>query len=487
MFFRTSKLKLAVFTWDKLGGAKLGVDCRVNNPTSEKKHVKKPQNKPRNWINGQRPELENGIKIGTWNRKNGKHENGVGFVVSDDTLPQVKEFTAVNDRICYIRLSGHIFDSIIVNAYAPTEEKEENIKNEFYDELGHILDTTPNSCIKILIGDFNAKIGKEDIYRPTIGPNSLHDVSNDNGTRLINLCITNGFTLSSTYFPRKDIYKQTWMAPNRITKNQIDHVLIQNKHKGCIKSVRSYRGADADSDHYLVITKLKIRLSERWKKVKYVKSVKYDIEKLSAKKVLEEYVYKTQQELQKSNSNADKDGERIWDRIKTAVVNSANNCLGIRKREKRKEWFNDRCKEAIDRRNRIREKTIKDPSDINMERFKNTKKETNKVLRCEKRLAEKRKIEEIEENKNNSRRFFSKTANIKQGFKPQTRILRNELGELVTKEESVVEEFKKHFERLLNKTPPIPTHEDIPMQYSTAEPYIKTPTKQEIYNIIKKT
>ncbi|KAL4100839.1 hypothetical protein QTP88_020868 [Uroleucon formosanum] len=121
-----------------------------------------------------------------------------------------------------------------------------------------------------------------------------------------------------------------------------------------------------------------------------------------------------------------------------------------------------------------------------MERYKNTKKETNKVLRCEKRLAEKRKIEEIEENKNNSRRFFSKTANIKQGYKPQTRILRNELGELVTKEESVVEEFKKHFERLLNKTQPIPTHEDIPMQYSTAEPYIKTPTKLEIYNIIKK-
>jgi hypothetical protein len=275
--------------------SRLGVDRRVNNPTSEKKYVKKPQNKPRNWINGQRPELENGIKIGTWNvrtlnkpgalqylldaikkyntnklalqeirwpndgnmkkddktifysgRKDGRHENGVGFVVSDDTLPQVKKFTAVNNRICYIRLTGHIFDSIIVNAYAPTEEKEENIKNEFYDELGHILDTTPNSCIKILIGDFNAKIGKEDIYRPTIGPNSLHDVSNDNGTRLINLCITNSFTLSSTYFPRKDIYKQTWIAPNRITKNQIDHVMIQNKHKGCIKSVKSYRGADAD-------------------------------------------------------------------------------------------------------------------------------------------------------------------------------------------------------------------------------------------------
>jgi len=52
---------------------------------------------------------------------------------------------------------------------------------------------------------------------------------------------------------------------------------------------------------------------------------------------------------------------------------------------------------------------------------------------------------------------------IKRGYKPQTRILRNELGELVTKEESVVEELKKHFECLLNKTPPTPLNEEIDM------------------------
>ncbi|XP_008181757.1 uncharacterized protein LOC103309033 [Acyrthosiphon pisum] len=85
-------------------------------------------------------------------RKDGRHENGVGFIVSDDILSQVKDFTA-----------------------PPTDETEENLKNEFYDDLENILDTTTNSCIKILMGDFNAKIGKEDMYRPTIGPNSLHD------------------------------------------------------------------------------------------------------------------------------------------------------------------------------------------------------------------------------------------------------------------------------------------------------------------------
>jgi len=338
------------------------------------------------------------------------------------------------------------------------------------------------------MGDFNVKIGKEDMYRPTIGPNGLHDVSNDNGTRLINLCLVKGFTLSSTYFPRKDIYKQTWIAPNGITKNQIDHVMIQNKHKGCIKSVRSYRGADADSDHYLVITELKIRLSDRWKKVKNKKSVKYCIEKLSDRSVLKEYICKTQQQLQKTNKNTEEgeNFERIRNRIRTAVVNSANNCLGLIKKEKRKEWFNDRCKEAIKWRNQAREKAIKDTSVINIESYKNTKIETNKVLICEKRLAEKRKIEEIEENKNNHKIFFSNTANIKLGYKPQTRFLKNELGELVTKEESVVEEFKKHFECLLNKTAPTPIHEKMVMQYSTAEPCIEPPTKRKIYNIIAK-
>jgi len=70
------------------------------------------------------------------------------------------------------------------------------------------------------------------------------------------------------------------------------------------------------------------------KKVKNKESVKYCIEKLSEREVLKEYIYKTQQELQKPNRNADENAERIWDSIRTAIVNSANNCLGIIKKKK---------------------------------------------------------------------------------------------------------------------------------------------------------
>jgi hypothetical protein len=50
--------------------------------------------------------------------------------------------------------------------------------------------------MKILLGDFNAKVGRENSFKPTIGNESLHQDSNDNGVRIVN------FATSKIYFPR---------------------------------------------------------------------------------------------------------------------------------------------------------------------------------------------------------------------------------------------------------------------------------------------
>ena len=64
-------------------------------------------------------------------------------------------------------------------------------------------------------------------------------------------------TVSSTEFPHKNIHKATWISPDGITRNQIDHVLIDRRYHSDIQDVRSYRGADADLDHLLVKIKYK--------------------------------------------------------------------------------------------------------------------------------------------------------------------------------------------------------------------------------------
>jgi hypothetical protein len=54
------------------------------------------------------------------------------------------------------------------------------VKGSFYEEMEHVFDTFPKYHMKILLGDFNAKVAREDILKPTIGNESLHEISHDN-------------------------------------------------------------------------------------------------------------------------------------------------------------------------------------------------------------------------------------------------------------------------------------------------------------------
>lgn len=101
-------------------------------------------------------------------------------------MPKVKKFETVNDRIYYLEIECKWVNIVIVNCYALTEENEDEIKNLFYDRLDTVYDLISSNKVKLLTGDFNAKIRQELIHRPTIRIHSLHEKSNDNDTRLIN-------------------------------------------------------------------------------------------------------------------------------------------------------------------------------------------------------------------------------------------------------------------------------------------------------------
>jgi hypothetical protein len=86
----------------------------------------------------------------------------------------------------YIILRGRWYDIIVLNVNAPTEDKTDYVKDSFYDELERVFVNFPKYHMEIMLGDFNAKVGWEDISKPTIGSESLHEISNDNGVRVIN-------------------------------------------------------------------------------------------------------------------------------------------------------------------------------------------------------------------------------------------------------------------------------------------------------------
>jgi len=98
-----------------------------------------------------------------------------------------------------------------------------------------------NLKIKIKLGDFNALVGIESIYKPNIGNESLHNETNNNGIKMIQFVISNGLHVRSTTFPHKDIHKETWYSGDGRTMNQIDHVLIRNRFRIAITDIRTLR------------------------------------------------------------------------------------------------------------------------------------------------------------------------------------------------------------------------------------------------------
>ena len=111
--------------------------------------------------------------------------------------------------------------------------------------------------MKILLGEFNVKLGREDIFKPTIGNEGLHHDRNYNGVGIEKFSTLKNLAVKSTIFLHRNIHKYTWTSPDGKTRNQIDHISTGRRWHSSVLDVRSFRGADCDSNHYLVVAKFR--------------------------------------------------------------------------------------------------------------------------------------------------------------------------------------------------------------------------------------
>ncbi|PNF27268.1 hypothetical protein B7P43_G05314 [Cryptotermes secundus] len=147
-------------------------------------------------------------------------------------------------------------------------------KDRFYKELEHVFD-------KFLI---NAKVGREDIFKPTMGY--------DNGVRAVNFATSKNLTV--TVFPHRNIHKFTWTSPDGKIHNQIDHILIDRRRHSSILDVLSFRAADCDTDHYLVVAKVRKRLAVSKQTTHRVQMERFSLKHLNEVNLKSSIVLKSQ-------------------------------------------------------------------------------------------------------------------------------------------------------------------------------------------------
>jgi hypothetical protein len=135
--------------------------------------------------------------------------NWVQGFVHKGIISAVERIEFINDRMSYVILSGRWFHIIVLNVHAPTEDKIDDVKDSFYEELERIFDMFPKYHMKVLIGDFSAKVRRENV-KPTLGNVSIQEMSDDNGVRVINFATSKNVIVNST----KYIHKYTWTSPD---------------------------------------------------------------------------------------------------------------------------------------------------------------------------------------------------------------------------------------------------------------------------------
>jgi exonuclease III len=105
------------------------------------------------------------------------HELVKDSFVHKRIISTVKKVEFVSDRMSYITLRGRWSHIIVMKVHAPTGNKTDDVKDSFYKKMECVHDKFPKYHMKILLGDFNARVGREDIFKPTIGNESLHGIS----------------------------------------------------------------------------------------------------------------------------------------------------------------------------------------------------------------------------------------------------------------------------------------------------------------------
>ena len=131
-------------------------------------------------------------------------------------------------------------------------------------------------------------------------------------------------------FPHRNIHKYIWTSPDGQTHNQIDHILIDRRWHSSIIDVRSFRGADCDTDHYLVVAKVRERLAVRKQAAQNSDGGRFNLRKLNDLDVRIQYqIDITNRFAALENVSEDDDINRAWESIKENIKTSATESLGM--------------------------------------------------------------------------------------------------------------------------------------------------------------
>ncbi|VDP03834.1 unnamed protein product [Schistosoma margrebowiei] len=306
----------------------------------------------------------------------------------------------------------------IIQCYAPTNDYNEDAKDQFYNRLQSIVEKCQTKDLTILMGDFNAKVGTDNTgYEDIMGRRGLGE-RNENSERFANLCAFNEQVIGGTMFPHKRIHKTTWTSPDHTTQNQIDHICINKTFRRTIE------------DDINKLNKFKIVLSNKF------------------------------QAFHDLLNGEETTVESNWKGIKEAITSTCHEVLGHKKHH-HKEWI------TVDTLDKIQERRNKKAA-INTSRTRAEKAkaqaeytEVNKQVKRSIRIDKRKYVEDLgttaekAAREGNMRQLYDITKKLSGNRRKPERQVKSKEGKVITNIEEQPNRWVEHFKELLNRPAPL--------------------------------
>ena len=188
----------------------------------------------------------------------------------------------IKDRVLEYEGAGNIVVSLtlkinskyqlqVVQVYAPTSSHNDEEVEELYEEVAKIMEKN-KSHYKIIMGDFNGKVGQQlQGDEGAVGAFGLGE-RNERGTRLVQFATSKNLRIENTFCKKSKNRKWTWKSPNGAVMNEIDYIL---SNRNVVLNIEAIQRVNVGSDHRMV--RSKIRLNTRLERSRMVKSGKSNI------------------------------------------------------------------------------------------------------------------------------------------------------------------------------------------------------------------
>ena len=329
-------------------------------------------------------------------------------------------------------------------------------KDKFYEDLNALIASVPNADKLIILGDSNARVGRDNTtWEGVIGKHGTGSC-NSNGLLLLQTCAEHELLITNTIFRLPTRNRTSWMHPRSKHWHLIDYVIVRKRDRQDVRVTKTMCGAECWTDHRLIVSKLKLRVQPKRRPQGMKAPKRLNISKLKAPDIKQSFVNTLEARLE-STLLEDLDVEAAWAKLCETVYTAAMDCLGPTAR-KHKDWFDENCTEILmllEEKRQAHKAHLDDPdSTARKNALKNMCRDLQRKLRQLRDTWLSSKADEIQgyADRKDMKNFY---AGLKEVYGPTTSgacpLLSADGAKLITDKEGILGRWAEHFDSVLNR------------------------------------